>query len=325
MRTDPTTTSQWRRLAIIGLIVFVVVDIVLVIWAVTASRTPRETSGAPAAAASAAGRVTASPTTPARPTATASSAPIPVADAVAPHRLLAVLSDTTAWRARTGACPATPAQTEVSTDGGATWKPSDASGPTGASAIVRLTVQSDRQASAVALSAQGCNPEFIRTYVAGDNWAAYPDQLGSAWYADPKDPGKVHTPTGDKAAPCATVIGLAVGAGGDAAVLCAGHDVRTTTDGGATWGAPRTVPGGVAITTSGSGYLVAAVGAAGCAGTSVVALDAGSGEPTQRACVGSTAPAPVDVAIAAGFGNDAVWLWAGDATTRSTDGGTTWR
>ena len=319
---DPTTTSRWRRIAIIGLIVFVVVDIVLVTWAIAASRVPRETSGAPGDTTTPVARVTASPT-PIRPTTTATSTPIPVADAVAPTRLLAVLDGNTAWRAKTGPCPATPAATELSTDGGATWKQSDASGPTGASSIIRLTVQSARQASGVALATQGCTPEFIRTYVAGDNWATYADQLGSAWYADPKTPGTVHTPTGDKPAPCATVVGLAVGSGtGDAAVLCAAHDVHTTTDGGATWGAARTVPGAVAVTAADSGYLVAAVGASGCAGTSIVALD-GDGAPATRACVGTTAPAAGDVAIGAGPG--AVWLWAGDATTRSTDGGTTWR
>jgi len=322
-RTDPTATSRRRRLAVVGLIIFVIVDIVLVAWAATASRSPHESSNA-SSTSSTSSRPTASPTrsVSAKPTPTATATTAPIADAVAPSRLLAVLDNNTAWRAATGACPATPAAMELTTNGGGSWKQSDASGPTGASALIRLTVQSGTQASAIALTAQGCAPEFIRTYVAGDNWATYADQLPGAWYANPGEKGKVHSPAGDVAAPCASVVGLAVGAGTNAAVLCANHDVYRTADNGATWGSPQNVSAAVAIAALDSGYVVAGVGTPGCAGTSVAGMDAGTGGANNLACVGSTKSAPGTVAISAGTGS--LWLWAGDTMARSTDGGKTW-
>src|SRR3954470_8083708 len=165
-RTDPTATSRRRRLAVVGLIVFVIVDIVLVAWAATASRSPHESPSA-SSSSTTTSRPTASPTRSAtsKPTPTTTTTTAPIADAVAPSRLLAVLDNNTAWRAATGPCPATPAAMELTTNGGGNWKQSDASGPTGASALIRLTVQSGTQASAIALTAQGCAPEFIRTYV----------------------------------------------------------------------------------------------------------------------------------------------------------------
>jgi hypothetical protein len=318
-RTDPTATSRRRRLAVVGLIIFVIADIILVAWAATASRTPHEsTSAATTSRPTASATKSATPTPTPTPTATTA----PVADAVAPTRLLAVLDNNTAWRAATGPCPATPAVAEITTDGGANWKQSDASGPTGASSLIRLTVQSGTQASAIALTAQGCSPEFIRTYVAGDNWATYADQLPGAWYANPGTGGTVHSPTGDVPAPCPAVVGLAVSAGSNAAVLCANHDVYRTTDNGASWGSAQNVPAAVAITALDSGYVVASVGAEGCAGTSIAGIDGGNGGPGALACVGSGQPAAGTVAIAAGTGT--VWLWAGDALARSTDGGKTW-
>ncbi len=316
-RVDATATGR-RRLAVAGLIAFLCVDVFLVGWAARASHAPREDSGVPTRP----GSTTApSATDSGRPAPSATATP--VADAVAPARLLAVLDDSTAWRATTGPCPATAAAAELTTDGGATWKRSDASAPTGASSLVRLTVQSGQQASAVALSGHDCTPEFIRTYVAGDSWADYPDQLASAWYAEPGRGGTVHRPGGDVPAPCPAVVGLAVGSGSNAAVLCAGHEVYRTSDNGENWGEAQPVSAAVAIAATDSGYVVASVGAPGCAGTAVATLDPGAGPPTTIACVGTARPAPGTTAIGAGSGSE--WLWAGDALARSTDGGKTWR
>lgn len=325
VKADPNVASRRRRVGVIGLLIFLVIDIALVAWASAAANTPRSDTGAPGGGAQPAAAATVRPTptasTAPKP-ATASPAPTTAAEAVSPSRLLAAVDGDTAWRAATGPCPATPAAIELTTDGGATWKKSDASGPAKASALVRLTAQSAKQASAVALAADGCSPEFIRTYVGGDNWAAYAGEATSAWYLDPRATGTVHSPNGDVSAPC-PAVGLAVGAPTQAALLCANHDVYRTSDSGATWGSPKQVSGAVAIGARDGGYVVAAVGSGSCGGVQVVSLDAGTGEAAALACVGSTPPPAGGVAISGGTG--AVWLWAGDAVARSTDGGTTWR
>lgn len=308
-----------RRLAIVGLIAFVLVDILLVVWAVVAVRTPPHdptpiatTSAPPSPAPSATPTPSATP----QPTST------PAADAVAPSRVLAALDGSTAWRASTGPCPATPASPELTTDGGATWKPTDAAKPTGASSILRISVQSAKQASAITLASQGCTPEFIRTYVAGDNWASYPGQLAGSWYVDATKPTVVHTPTGDVPAPCATAIDVAVRDTANAAVLCANHEVHTTSNGGAGWGPAVPVAGAVAISTAVNGYFLAVTGRQGCAGTATTSFDGGT-TTTPGGCATTSEPPAGGVSVAEG--GSTLWMWSADAVVKSTDGGTTWR
>ncbi|WP_308467863.1 hypothetical protein [Rathayibacter soli] len=269
-------------------------------------------------------RSTASSTPTARPTASATPAPTAVSlpDATQPTRIISSLDANTAWRAATGACPATPGTLQGTSDAGATWKNSDAARPAGASAIIRLSVQSATQIDAVALAAAGCAPEFIRSYVNGDNWATYPTQLAGTWYFNPANAAVVHSPQGDKPAPCPTVVGLAPRDATSAAVLCSNHTVFRTADAGATWGAATTVTGAVAISSSGAGYAAASVGVTDCAGISLAALDAASSQPSTAGCFVTAAPAAGAVALSDGAGT--LWLWAGDALARSGDQGKTW-
>ncbi|MFF1571165.1 hypothetical protein ACFVWR_00330 [Leifsonia sp. NPDC058292] len=309
-----------RSWAVVGVIALVIIDIVLVVWAITAVRSP-DRAAASGSNVRTVASATPSPTP--TPTATPDQTVAPAEDAVAPTRLLAALDASTAWRAQAGACPATAATAEHTADGGATWIPSDAVGPTGGSALVALTVQSARQASAVALSASGCAPEFIRTYVAGDNWAAYADQLGGSWYFEGSKAGVAHAPGGDVATPCAAIVGLAVRDASNAAVLCANHDAHRTSDGGANWSAATNATGAVAITANDAGYTLAVTAAPDCAGVATVTVDAASGQTTPGGCATTAPPAAGSVTIAAGSGT--VWVWAGDAVVKSGDGGKTWQ
>ncbi|WP_426517623.1 hypothetical protein ACPPVQ_00765 [Diaminobutyricibacter sp. McL0618] len=308
-----------RRLAIIGLIAFVLVDILLVVWALVAVRTPPHEPTPAASSSTPPSQVpSATPTPPATPTPTST----PAADAVAPARVLAALDGSTAWRASTGPCPATPASPQITTDGGATWKATDAAGPTGASSILRISVQSAKQASAVTLASQGCTPEYIRTYVAGDNWATYPDQLAGSWYVEAAKRSVVHTPTGDVQAPCTTVIDVAVRDPANAAVLCANHDVHATGNGGAAWGPAVPVAGSAAISTAGNGYIIAVTDRQGCAGTATTLYDGGSAL-VGGGCATSTKPPAGGVSVA--NGGSTLWMWSADSVVKSTDGGATWR
>ncbi|WP_460578591.1 beta propeller repeat protein [Humibacter ginsengisoli] len=304
-----------RTWAIAGLIVFVVVDVLLVAWALASVNASPKARKDPATA------VATNASTP-RPTPTATKTQAAIPNAVAPTRVLSALDDQVAWRATTGACPATAAGLEHTTDGGGTWQPADAGSLSGASSVLRITVASNTEAAAITLDKPSCAVQYMRTYVAGANWATYNDQLTGSWYLDPSSPTTVHSPQGNVPAPCPSMVGLAVRDASSAAVLCANHTVYRTSNAGAGWGAPLAVPGAVAVTAFANGYATAAGDIEGCAGVSVSSLDSGNGAATTSGCFATAAPQPGAVAMASG--GSTLWLWAGDALARSSDGGASW-
>ncbi|MEO9095780.1 MAG: hypothetical protein ABI255_09210 [Microbacteriaceae bacterium] len=312
--------STRRRLAIIGLIVFLAVDVLLVGWAVMAHRTP---SGEPAGMqSSATGSATLAPSKSPAPSQTPTPTSVPQPDAVPPARVLAALDGTFAWRSSVGSCPGAPVTPESSSDGGATWKPSNVAGPTNATAIIALHALTTERASLVALSGANCAPLFVQTYVGGDNWAAYPDQTGGAWFVNPANRAVVHSPQGDKTAPCPSVVDLAERDNTSAAVLCSNHTVFRTADAGASWGTATDVPGSVALASAGNGYAIAVTGLRTCPGVAIATLDAGTSPVATGGCASVPAPAAGAVALAGGGGT--LWLWAGDALVRSDNAGVAW-
>lgn len=309
------STGVGRRWAVVGLVAFAVLDVALVGSAMASVRPVPQGSGAVASVSHT--------SDPPRPTATTTPTPQPIVNAVAPTRVLAALDGTVAWRATIGGpCPATRATLAHTSDGGATWTSSDAAGPTGSSSVLRITVDSTTVASAIVLDGQKCVPQYIGTYVSGDNWATYPDRLGSSWYLEPASSASVHTPRGDVTGPCGAKVGLAVRDAATAAVLCADHTVYRTTNSGASWGTPVSVPGAVALTNTTNGYATAATNVAGCAGVAVANLGAATGGATTAGCYATATPQPGAVAVASG--GSTLWLWAGNAMVRSTNGGATW-
>lgn len=307
-----------RRWVIAGITAFVAADLVLVGWAMNSvSATPSAPEGIASTPVLSPTPTTPSPTPPVA----ASSSAIP--NAIAPTHVLAALDGTVAWRATTGPCPQTSATLQLTTDGGATWKPSDASGPTGASSVLRITVRSTTEADAITLDDTACAPQYIGTYVSGDNWATYPDELAGSWYFDPKAPTVVHAPRGSNVAtPCKIVVGLAAKDASNAAVLCSDHTLYRTANAGTTWGKPLAVAGAVALAATADGYAIAATDLASCAGVAVSRVSWASGGAASAACFHAPLLQPGTVAIASG--GSTLWLWAGDALARSSDGGSTW-
>jgi hypothetical protein len=267
---------------------------------------------------------------------------MPAVSPVPATRLLSAVSATAAWRATTGPCPATLAAPELSTDSGASWLASDATGPTGVTALQSITAQSESVAEFVGLDEE-CAPQFVKTFVGGDNYSSYPVELDGAWYVDPANRAEVHGTGGLAPAPCNAVVSLAVSSADadSAAVLCADGRIFATTDAATSWSAPVNIPGVVTLAAADTGYLALAAGAASaamatsdpavCQGLSVIDIrvdpagDTADLIPTVTGCY-LTAEAPAELAgnIAVASAVGTLWLWIGDLVMRSTDAGQAW-
>ena len=312
--------SEHHRLTYVAIAVFLLADIGLIGLALASSRSansaskpgPIPTFEATAPSSAAAVRPTPTPS----PTATSPAA--------VPTRILSAFNASTAWRATTGACPATAASPQLSTDSGATWKTMDATGATKVTALQRIIVGSAASATMIGFSQVGCAPELVKTFVSGRNFASYPKELASAWYVNPATRGSVHSPSGDRPAPCPTVVAIAPSDATSAAVLCADHTVYATVDAAVTWSPPIPVFGASNLAVSTQGYLATAAADSRCAGVRLVTLAGNPLATTTTACLPLAAAPPVDqVAVSQAAGT--LWVWAGDSLKRSGDGGATWQ
>lgn len=320
-RHVPRDSSRRRIWVYVAVAAFLLVDILLVAWALTGARADAKVSAhRPIPTYSATPRTDV-------PTATPEPTPeITPIVSVPPARILAALDETTAWRALTGECPEATASPELTTDSGETWKSTDATKSTEVTALQRIRVNGPRVASMLGFSQDGCEPQFVKTYVAGDSFKSYPEEVDSSWYVNPADRATVHSPTGDVAAPCDSVIALAPRDADAAAVLCADQTIHATTDGAATWAKSVAVPGAVNLTVTQTGYIYTAVGLPECAGVQLIALSAKPLKITPTGCLPVETPAetmPGNVAVSEAAGT--VWLWAGDVFKRSQDEGATWQ
>ena len=246
------------------------------------------------------------------------SPPEPVT-AVAPTRLLAAQDGAVVYRATVGACPEPRTSFEFSNDGGSTWQAGDVTGSTDSTAALTLSIGGPQFVQMVTLSAQGCAPQYIRSFVSGIDWEVFNSDLPAAWYLNPGTPGTVHSPQGELPTPCEAVA--VSGAGPRAAVLCDDATLVTTTDAATTWGAPIAVPGAAAITLSPIGYRIAVLNSEACLGIQVLEVADGVLSP-PGACLSVTA-APGEVAITTAS-DGSVYVWAGDTLARSTEGGAQW-
>lgn len=304
-------------------IAFLIIDAVLVAAAIGGVRPPW------LVAATNAERPAAAVTTEPTPTASASvpaggaaSTTVPV-----PSRLLSAFDSTTAWRATTGVCPVasdSAAKPELTTDSGAVWKTTNATASTTMTSIQNLVATGKTTLELVGLSAAECKPQFAKTFVSGDNYALYPDQLSKKWYVDPADRSQIFTPNGVVPAPCAAVVSL-VSKSTAAVVMCADGQLNLTADGARTWSPAIIVAGVLSVTPSDNGYFAAVRGVADCAGIQIVYSAAGA-DPTATGCFTTSVTASdLSGRVAISSAGDTLWMWAGDQTVRSTDSGKTWK
>lgn len=325
-RHVPRDSSRRRVWVYLAVVAFILVDILLVAFALSSNRADAK-AGAPRTIAVATAQPTADPEVePVEAPAPEPTPEITPVFSVPPTRILAALDETAAWRALTGECPEAAASPELTTDAGKTWKSTDATKSTDVTALQRIRVSGPRVASMIGFSQDGCEPQFVKTYVAGDTFKSYPDEVDSTWFVNPVDRATVHSPTGDTPAPCDSVITLAPRDANAAAVLCADQTTFITTDGAETWSTAVPVPGTVNLTVTQTGYIYTAVGLPECAGVQLIALSAKSLKTKPTGCLPVETPAetlPGNVAVSEAAGT--VWLWAGDVFKRSQDEGATWQ
>lgn len=304
-------------LAIIGIILFLAVDVLLVVLALR-STSPRDNgSASPSEPLPAASSPAATPTATPTPSATSAISP------TAPTRILTALDASVAWRATTGACPSAVASPELTTDGGGTWSVTDLTTTTGVLALQRIVV-TDPDTATFLGAADDCTADAARTFVAGADFAAAPDQLDGTWYLAPVGGATVHAPGGDVAAPCASAISIAPSDDSQAGVLCGDGSVHLTADAGGTWTAVEAPEGTVALTGTSDGVLVASVGLAQCAGVQLTTISL-TDDSAPLACVESSEPASDLVgSTAIDWTDDSIWIWVDDRLLISTDEGATW-
>lgn len=295
-------------LAITAIVAFVLVDIALVVFAMSSTRS---------AGISEARREVLPPLPTASITSTQTSTgseadlDLSVAPLVA---VLAVVDTDTAYRSVTGSCPETPAALEVTTDAGATWTPV---GAAGARAVQSIDPTPD-VVNVVAADPATCAPVLLRSVTQGADWQVTAE-IGTAWHLDA---GQVIAPGGASSTPCATPVQLAARTSTEAAVLCDGATVWATTDAGATWSNSAPVPGAASVALAVEGYLLAVTDREGCEGARVVPLSTALDPGTPGACLPDVGSDGSTVLATAADGT--MWLWSGDTVARSSDGGTTW-
>lgn len=306
-----------RWLAIVGIVLFLAVDILLVVLALR-STSPRDNgSASPAAPVPIASS----------PTASASSTPPPSATpaiaVTAPTRVLTALNATVAWRATTGACPAATASPELTTDAGATWTATDLTTTTGVLALQRIVV-TDTDTATFLGSTEDCAPDAARTFVAGADFAAAPDQLDGTWYLATVGGATMHAPGRDVAAPCASAVSVAPLDDSRAGVLCADGSAHITLDVAATWTRVDAPAGTVTLTGTSDGLITASVGSNECSGVLLTNIGL-TGDSSPLGCVESSeSPTDLSGSTAIDWTDDSIWIWVDDRLLISTDQGATW-
>lgn len=282
-------------LPVIGLVTLVVLDLVLVLWAVWPA--------APVSSAEPASVATPTASASPAPSASPSPSPSPTVSLVPITRVLVAVDRRTAWLATTGTCEK-PGQLQVTTDAGEEWTASDTP-----AAVTRIRTSSRSEGFVVGGQGRDCAMRVWTTGDAGEEWGD-PASARATWARVAEDARRVIRPGGDPVTPCGrgAVLDLASIGRDVASVLCADGTVRTTADGGETWPDAFRVNGALAFTLLADGRGAIASMTKECDGTFVTELV--DGVPAESVCVGGAEATPGGVAIS--VSEQAAWLVAGD-------------
>lgn len=308
---------------IIGVTVFLVVDVALVWWALSATGRSGRVAADPLPLTSFAPAPTVKPATAtATPSATPSPRPTVVPLTLETYaRRLVPIDGSLAWRVGTVACTG-PLAIESSSDGGATWTSwSTGEDVWGVREIVGYTGDSS-MVGIIASVAGDCHPEYRMSFTGGEFWGPYPEEQPDLAVIDPADPSVIEDAAGAVASPCGAVSEFAEGPAG-VGLLCTSTDVRLAPPDFGSWTTVTIEGAPVAITTSGDGYLVASRRDPACPDGLRLSSVGGDASVVPGMCLAAYADetAPVTLATAP---DGAIWLWVGDRVGVSEDGGSSW-
>ena len=295
-----------RTLGIVALAALLVLDLVLVFFAVRPDST-------------AATGTSARPTASAKPAAggSASPRPKPAAPSVGQQRSVSLLDGGSALMSAPGSCAAGGAEVFRSTDTGATWTGVESPG----AVVPRVTLTGAESGFAIA-AGQGCEEALLfrdTNALAGWSEGIKP---ADTWFVLPQVPARINGPAGLVESPCGqqVTVGLTPSASPDAAVLCADGFLQRTTDGGETWQRGGQLAGGRAIGGDPAGELLALAAVPGCDGLGVFITDP-AGAWAQTTCLtGANRTGPVGIGSA---GTTVIAVDGAGKTYASTDSGRT--
>jgi hypothetical protein len=308
-----------------AVVLLVVVDVVLV--GVALHRTGPSDNGnpgpiptyssAPTPPPSATASASASASAPATPSADSTPSTSGASDVTSTVRHLSVVSATEAWRSESGTCTDDSPVLEHTTDGGSTWSPVTLAGKD--VRTISAVSAGTQRTSVLAGVGSACTPTGMSTYTSGKYWAV--DTTPAAG-ASISSTGTLVLAGGTVASPCADPVQVVQGSTATAVVCPSGLAWRTGTSG--TWViVPLSGVRSVAI--NGASYTIARAGLASCKGVQISRLAASGITPTSKPTVLGCAPVadatgPVTLSQIA----SSVWVWSGEQTLVSKDGGATW-
>lgn len=311
-RRRPSRPGPRRVLAVVGIVLFVLVDAALIGYALTSSQVPPSTRTPAPLPTFITPR---SPSPAPSPTPSAAAAAQPAIELA----FLAPVDEEVAWRATPGSCTGPDPVIERTTDGGATWQ---AVGPVdlGVHEVLALSAVDDTTARIVARVGEACGTAALATFTEGDFWKEYPDTLTDFAFADPATGTTVQVDGAAVAAPCVQVLQVLQRSDSTAAVC--EDALLELAPGSAAW-LSMTVPHLGAVAASEAGYTLARPGLGDCVGLAIEAIPSplGSAGPTRVGCLAQAVGAS---ALAIAQAGSAVWVWADGEVWVSRDGGAGW-
>jgi len=296
-----------RRLATLGLVAFLLLDLVLVYFALRPSPVSEAQPPIPPTLPTGAAVATSTATTPTTGTATKTAAA--PRKAVPGSVLIAAFDADVAWKATLGSCEKGGSTFATTSDGGRTWQQADA--PAGATARIQ-PLGAGR--GFVIGAAKDCVLAQFSTSTDGASWDG-PAALDGGWSRRLDEPSMVTTPQQVNARPCGdgVVLDLSRTSAQQAEALCDDGGIKVTQDGGRAWADSGEAPGAVALGNRLEGGVLSTYAARltdSCTGVEIVKVVQGKAASTI-ACVDAPVPAK-DGQIAISVVGDSGWLLVGD-------------